>query len=110
MAACVVDLITTFEADTLKIRVPVTESPSGDVFPLSGATIDYAGLTDGLGNHVTATGTITDAASGIITVTVAADALESRRYNLQVRVSVAGETQTVLSQPILVNKSQRVPT
>lgn len=81
--------------DTPTIRVPVKTS-DGAVYKLDGDTTVVAVAKRHGRDAVALTATITDADGGIITLSVGADDLHQGVYTLQVRVTKAGQVQTVV--------------
>lgn len=98
--------IQTWDADTPDIRVPVTNETTGAAEPLTGATVEAWAKRRGTSAAVVElSASITDAAGGIITVSIGAGDLDEGVYALQVRVTKSGEVQTVLDAIVTVKPS-----
>lgn len=81
---------------------------SGAAFDLTGASVEVLAKKHGM-ETVALSASITDAPGGIITVTVTSDQLDNGVYTLQVRVTKAGQIQTVTEALIAVKLSLRAP-
>lgn len=92
-----------WENDDLVLAVTVADE-AGDAIDLTGATVEaiasmYSGTT------VEPTVTVTDAAAGAVTVQFDDGALSSTVWRIQVRVTIADVTQTVLDETVSVKRS-----
>jgi len=87
---------TIHEQDSFSLNVDVVKQPEGVVLPLAGALVEgFARGCDGLA--IEATCEVTSAPLGKIRVFFPPGTFERGAYELQVRVDLAGEVQTVLS-------------
>lgn len=81
--------------DDLRFTVNVTNTNDGSVKDLTGATVEVKAKKGG--TTVAGTATLTDAANGQISVVFNDGDLSAGRWNVQVRATLSGDTQTVLS-------------
>lgn len=94
--------ITTYEADDLIINVNTTFEAGSEITSLIGGTVE-AKAKSAVGTLITGTATITDADT--VRVAFAEGALAAGVYELQVRATVSGNTQTIAADTIEVRAS-----
>ena len=95
--------ITTYEADDLIIAVNVTFDPGAEIQSLTGGTVEARAQAAG-GALIPAT-SCTITAADKVRVVFADGTLTQGFYTLQVRATVAGNTQTIAEENIEVRDS-----
>lgn len=98
----------TFPTDTLIISVPITREDDGLPLNLSAATVEAVAQRRG-STAIDATASVTDAAGGVVQVSWDPETFSPAVYDWQLRVTIAGEVQTVVSDTILAQRSIRAP-
>lgn len=98
--------IESFERDTLRIEVTVTDS--GAAYDLTDATIVFL-MQRPRGTAVSGTVTVTDAAGGVFEAVYAAGTFAPGNYAYQARVTKAGDVDTVVHGNVLIKDSIEVP-
>ena len=96
--------VQTFEADSVIITVPITREDTGAAVNLSGATLEAVAQRRGA-SPIAATVTVTNEAGGICQVSFASETFDVATYDWQLRLTVAGEVQTVVSDTINARRS-----
>lgn len=96
----------TFESDTVIITVPVTREDTGQPLSLVGADLEAVAQRRGRG-AINATVTLIDGPGGVAQVSWPAETFAPAAYDWQMRVTIAGEVQTVVSDTIIAAKSLR---
>lgn len=96
------------EIDTLRIRVTVRDS-AGSAVDLTGASFVAVIGGTGRGADPGAAGTVTPVtlASGVVDIEFAPDSAAAPSAVVQLRVTLAGETQTVYAETFTVRRSLR---
>lgn len=97
--------ITIYETDSLEIAVNITNSGDGSALDLTGSTLEASAQY--LQNTVAGAVAVVAAVSGDIKVTFADGGFADNpgKYVMQVRVTKAGEVQTVVEEIIKVKPS-----
>lgn len=96
--------VQTFETDSVVITVPITREDTGAAVNLSGATLEAVAQRRG-SDPIAATVTVTDAAGGVCQVSFSPDTFDVAPYDWQLRLTIAGEVQTVVSDTINAKRS-----
>jgi hypothetical protein len=98
--------VQTFETDSVIITVPITREDTGAALQLTNATLEAVAQRRG-GSAIAATVTVTDAQGGICQVSFAPETFQATSYDWQLRVTIAGEVQTVVADTIIARRSIR---
>jgi hypothetical protein len=99
-------MTTTFETDSVSITVPITREDTGEAVDLTGATLQAIAQRSG-GAPIVATVTVTNPASGVARVSWPPETFTPVSYDWQLRVTINGEVQTVVSDTITAQRSLR---
>jgi hypothetical protein len=93
-----------WDLDAINIEVPVAKS-DGTAKDITGAIVAAAAkrVTDGA--TVDLAVTVTDAPNGLCQVRIDAESLDPGAWQLQVRVTLGADTQTVLDTPMTIRNS-----
>jgi hypothetical protein len=99
-------VIVSYEADTLTVRIPVTDTSTGEPLDLTGASVSVLAQRSG-GQAIVATATILDAPGGVLQASFTPDTFAESVYSLQCRITLGTVTQTVLDERVTIARSLR---
>jgi hypothetical protein len=99
-------VIISYEADTLKVKIPVIDKLTGEPLDLTGAAVAVLAQRSG-GATIVADAEVTDAPGGIVLASFVPDTFAEAVYSLQCRVTLGTVTQTVLDERVTIARSLR---
>jgi anthranilate/para-aminobenzoate synthase component I len=98
-------MIATFETDSVSILVTVTDESTGSALNLTGGSVEA--VAKSRTTTIEATASIVSAEAGTIRVSFSPDTFDQGVWQIQVRVTLGDEVQTVVSRTITVSGSIR---
>lgn len=97
--------VITYEKDSVRIQVNITDERTGEGLSLSGATFVALARRVNGDTDIAATVTVVDETNGIVSVRWSPETFDAALYDWQLRVTINGEVQTVVDDRVLVQRS-----